>query len=65
MHLYFTGEENSNPYVTFENDTQSINQTIEAFDGIVARIERKDFEIASRPERLCRNCDLKEYCDAM
>lgn len=65
MHLYFTGEENSNPYVTFENDTHSINQTIGAFDGIVARIENKDFEIAARPERLCRNCDMKAYCDAM
>ena len=64
MHLYFTGEENSNPYVTFENDTHSINQTIGAFDGIVARIENKDFEIAARPERLCRNCDMKAYCDA-
>ena len=65
MHLYFTGEENSNPYVTFENNTHSINQTIGAFDRIVARIENKDFEIAVRPDNLCRNCDMKEYCDAL
>lgn len=65
MHLYCTGEENSNPYITFNKDALSINQTMEAFDGIVARIENKDFEIATRPDNLCRNCDMKEYCDTL
>ena len=64
MHLYYTGEDNSNPYITFDKDARSIDQTMEVFDGVVERIENKDFEIASRPDRLCRNCDLKAYCDA-
>ena len=64
MHLYYTGEDDSYPYISFDKDTRSIDQTMEAFDGIVERIENKDFEIASRPEKLCRNCDLKAYCDA-
>ena len=64
MHLYYTGEDDSNPYVSFDKDTRSIDQTMEAFDGIVARIENKDFEIAARPDGLCRNCDMKAYCDA-
>ena len=64
MHLYYTGEENSNPYISFDKDARSIDQTMEAFDGIVERIENKDFAIASRPDRLCRNCDMKAYCDA-
>ena len=46
MHLYYTGEDDSNPYVSFNKDAHSIDQTIEAFDGIVERIENKDFEIA-------------------
>ena len=65
MHLYYTGEDNSNPYVSFDKDTRSIEQTMETFDGIVARIENKDFEITTRPDRLCRNCDMQAYCDAM
>ena len=65
LHLYCTGEENSNPYISFDNDSLSIDQTMEAFDGIVTRIENKDFEIAVRPDNLCRNCDMKEYCDAL
>ncbi|MYC77463.1 ATP-dependent helicase [Candidatus Poribacteria bacterium] len=65
MHLYYTGEDDGNPYVSFDKDTRSIEQTVATFDGIVARIENKDFEIAARPDRLCRNCDMKAYCDAM
>ena len=65
LHLYCTGEKNSNPYITFDKDSLSIDQTMEAFDGIVARIENKDFEIATRPDNLCRNCDMKAYCDAL
>ena len=65
MHLYCTGEENSNPYITFDKDALSIDQTMEAFDQIVARIENKDFKIAARPDNLCRNCDMKAYCDAL
>ena len=64
MHLYYTGEDDSYPYISFDKDARSIDQTMEVFDGIVERIENKDFEIASRPEKLCRNCDLKAYCDA-
>ena len=65
MHIYYTGENDSNPYVTFDKDLRSIDQTMEAFDSVVARIENKDFEIATRPDRLCRNCDMKAYCDAL
>ena len=65
MHLYYTGEDDGNPYISFDKDTRSIDRTMATFDGIVARIENKDFEIAARPDRLCRNCDMKAYCDAM
>ena len=64
MHLYYTGEDDGSPYISFDKDARSIDQTMKTFDGIVARIENKDFEIAARPEGLCRNCDMKAYCDA-
>ena len=65
LHLYYTGIDDGNPYVSFDKDAHSIDRTIEVFDGVVERIENKDFEIESRPEGLCRNCDMKAYCDAM
>ena len=41
MHLYYTGEDDSNPYITFDKDAHSIDQTMDAFDGIVNRIEQQ------------------------
>ena len=64
MHLYYTGEEDSNPYVSFDKNTRSIDRTMTAFDGVVERIEAKNFEISARPAKLCKNCDMKAYCDA-
>lgn len=62
-HLYYTSEETGNPYITFDKDSRSINNTIRTFDTVVRRIEAKDFTIAARPAKLCRDCDLRHYCD--
>jgi DNA helicase-2/ATP-dependent DNA helicase PcrA len=63
-HLYYTGEESGNPYVSFPKNKQSIDATIRAFDAVVERIEGKDFKIVQRPLKLCENCDMRHYCDA-
>jgi len=64
MHLYYTGEDGGNPYVSFTKDNRAIGKTIARFDDIVARIERQDYGIAARPAKLCQNCDMREYCDS-
>ncbi|MCW8022957.1 MULTISPECIES: ATP-dependent helicase [Pseudomonas aeruginosa group] len=63
MHLYYTGEDGGNPYVSFTKDDRAIGKTIARFDDIVARIERQDYGIASRPAKLCLSCDMRAYCD--
>lgn len=63
MHLYYTGEDGGNPYVSFDKDNRAINKTIARFDDIVARIERQDYGITTRPAKLCQNCDMRAYCD--
>lgn len=63
MHLYFTGEDDGNPYVSFSKDDRAIDKTIARFDDIVARIERKDYSMTARPIKLCQNCDMRAYCD--
>lgn len=63
MHLYYTGEESGNPYVSFPKDDKAIGKTIARFDEIVHRIEHKDYAIAERPAKLCQNCDMRAYCD--
>ncbi len=62
MHLYYTGEGNGNPLITFDKNQRHINQTMQEFDAIVNRIENKDFRISQRPKRVCKNCDLRFYC---
>lgn len=63
MHLYYTGEDGGNPYVSFSKDNRTIDKTIAQFEDIVARIERQDYQIAARPAKLCQNCDMRPYCD--
>jgi len=63
-HLYYTSEESGNPYITFYRDGRSIEQTIQTFDTVVRRIEARDFAIPARPVKLCRECDMRHYCDA-
>ena len=63
-HLYYTSEAEGNPYITFTKDRRSIEQTIAVFDQVVHRIEQRDFSIAERPTKLCRDCDMRFYCDA-
>jgi len=63
MHLYYTGEDGGNPYVSFTKDDRAIEETISRFDNIVARIENKDYRIAARPTKLCQSCDIRTYCD--
>lgn len=63
MHLYYTGEDGGNPYVSFSKDDRAIGKTIERFDAIVSRIEKQDYQIAARPAKLCQSCDMRAYCD--
>lgn len=63
MHLYYTGEDGGNPYISFSKDDRTIGKTIARFDEIVARIEQQDFAIAARPAKRCLECDMRSYCD--
>jgi DNA helicase-2/ATP-dependent DNA helicase PcrA len=64
MHLYYTGEENGNPYISFNKNDRTIEATIQTFDDVVRRIEQKDFSIPARPDKACKECDMQSYCDA-
>lgn len=63
MHLYYTGESDGSPYVTFDKSNQSIEGTVKKFDRVVKRIESKDYRMCSRPAKLCSECDMRPYCD--
>ncbi len=62
-HLYYTGEESGNPFISWDKDSKSIDRTIADFDKTVSRIEDRDYRMKSRPGKLCENCDARFYCD--
>jgi DNA helicase II / ATP-dependent DNA helicase PcrA len=63
MHLYYTGETESNPYLTFDKNAFSTRDTQEAFDQTVQKIKDKIYRVTERPIQHCRNCDMRFYCD--
>lgn len=63
MHLYYTGSKDEKPYVTFERNSNNIDQTVLAFDSVVQKIESKDYRMSSRPIKICSDCDFKAYCN--
>jgi DNA helicase II / ATP-dependent DNA helicase PcrA len=62
-HLYYTSEESGNPYISFDKNTRSLAATISKFDEVVHRIETGDYGISERPHKLCKDCDMRHYCD--
>ncbi|NJN74890.1 MAG: Dna2/Cas4 domain-containing protein, partial [Limnothrix sp. RL_2_0] len=64
MHLYYTGVEGGNPYISFDKNPQSVEKTIQTFDGVVHRIEQKDFRLKERPpQKTCKDCDIQFIVD--
>lgn len=62
MKLYYTGEESNEREIAFLRDKASIAKTVENFDQIVKKIQRKDFSSKSNISHVCENCDFRYYC---
>ncbi len=62
MHIYYTGEENGNPMVTFPYTKSAIEGTVAAFDDTVHKILRKEYNHCADDPKICKNCDFRFYC---
>lgn len=62
MHLYYTGEENGNPMISYPYTKSAIEGTAAAFDDTVHKILRKEFKHTCDNPQICRNCDFRYYC---
>ncbi len=62
MHLYYTGETENEPRITFNKQQSQIDATLREFDDIVDKIEAKNFDVEQRPLVLCKDCDFRYYC---
>lgn len=62
MHLYYTGEENGVPTISFNKSEEHIDKTIGEFNDVVNKIQSKDFSGRAKDKKLCANCDMRHYC---
>lgn len=62
LHLYYTGELNGVPKISFSKKKDSIDKTINDFDKTVCKIKNKEFSEKSKSNDLCSNCDMRFYC---
>lgn len=60
--LYYTSENNGSPFINFNLESSSIENTIESFDNIVNKIQNKKFQGTSKDKTKCKNCDMRFYC---
>lgn len=63
LNLYYTGEKEGSPFISFKKKSSSIDHTIGEIDKIIKRIENKDFSIKEKPKKLCNECDMRFYCE--
>ncbi|MEY9424936.1 ATP-dependent exoDNAse (exonuclease V) beta subunit [Bradyrhizobium ottawaense] len=63
MTLYYTSEEAGNPRITFDRSMSDVAGTIESVDKVIKKIVAKDYGLNERPQKLCKNCDFRAYCD--
>lgn len=65
LHLYYTGEKNGSPYVSFDRSEAKIEQTIASFERVVRRIEQHDYDLGpiQKCRQLCENCDMRYHCN--
>lgn len=62
MHLYYTGEENGSPFISFPYQKTAIEATIQEFDDTVHKILKKDFSCKATSKDICNDCDFRFYC---
>lgn len=62
MHLYYTGENDGVPTITYTYTKNAVEGTIAAFDETVHKIMSKDFNHCANDSKVCKECDFRFYC---
>ena len=62
MHLYYTGENDGVPTISYPYQKTAIDATIQAFDDTVHKILKKEYNEQSSSLKTCGECDFRFYC---
>ncbi|GAA4114508.1 ATP-dependent helicase [Enteractinococcus coprophilus] len=63
MHLYYTGETDGIPTITWPYTQTAVDATVQVFDDVVHKILDKNFTTRAHSLKTCEECDFKNYCD--
>ena len=62
MHLYYTGENEGVPTITYPYTKSAVEGTMAVFDDTVQKIMKKDFHRCAEDPKVCASCDFRFYC---
>lgn len=62
MHLYYTGEDDGVPTITYPYTKSAVEGTLASFDDTVHKIMKKDFRRCADDPKVCAGCDFRFYC---
>ncbi len=62
MHLYYTGEDDGVPTITYPYTKSAVEGTMAVFDNTVHKIMKKDFRRCAEDPKVCNACDFRFYC---
>ncbi len=62
MHLYYTGEDDGVPTITYPYTKSAVEGTMAVFDDTVKKIMKKDFHHCASDSIICKECDFRFYC---
>ena len=62
MHLYYTGEDDGVPTITYPYTKSAVEGTMAVFDDTVKKIMKKDFHRCAEDPKVCNACDFRFYC---
>ncbi len=62
MHLYYTGEDDGVPTITYPYMKSAVEGTMAVFDDTVHKIMKKDFHRCAKDSKVCNACDFRFYC---
>ncbi|WP_404960638.1 PD-(D/E)XK nuclease family protein [Staphylococcus pseudintermedius] len=62
LKLYYPSNQ-ENPIIEFEKDSQQIDSIIRKFTNVVYKIEKKEFNQRTTNYSVCRECDMRYYCN--
>lgn len=62
MHLYYTGQDDGLPTITWPYSQTAVDATVDVFDDVVHKILGRNFTARAESLKTCEECDFKSYC---